>query len=500
MRVLICSQEASALLSLLAPLQLTIDSCETLAAMPDVLAHDVGALLIAEEALGADAEWLRARLQSSIPIIVLASSDAQSPAAFTLDGAVMVERPFTSRSLCSCLTALVARGPSESVQGSRSAGELALLQSQRMDAVGSLTGGIAHDYNNMLTGIIGALDIMKRRVASGRLEGLERFIKAASVSADRASALTQRLLTFSLRQPLDRRPVVVDSLVGTLELLIRRTINESTSLQIDYHHDCAVVLTDARQLENAILDLAVNARDAMPGGGQLKLHTSLIDLTAANVTALPDLLPGRYLIIAFSDTGSGMSNETLEKVFDPFFTTKPEGQGRGLGLSLVHGFARQSGGQATIDSEPGVGTTVRLFLPVADNATGHQAVAVAQRKAGYRILLVESDSAERLLVCEVLSDMGGETVNATEPQAAIDLLASDAPFDLLVVDATLPGMRGETLVEIALGHRPGLPVLLIANDTDTAGIAVAPHIRVIGKPFSLRELGEVLGELLPASV
>ncbi len=497
MRILICSDESDLLLPLLAPLGFTFEVCPGLGRLSESLASDISAVLIAEEAVHDQGHALELILQSSTPVIVLAAANpAQQPTAVDGYGAVLLERPFTSRSLCSCLSVLTERARGALLDGDRSAGELALLQSQKMDAVGSLTGGIAHDFNNMLTGIIGALDIMKRRVAGGRLEGIERFIEAASVSADRASALTQRLLTFSLRQPLDARPVAVSSLIDSLESLIRRTVSDGISLQGDYQHADARVLADARQLENAILDLAVNARDAMPGGGQLRLHTSLVDLAEGDRAALPDLSPGRYLVIALSDTGSGMSSDTLEKVFDPFFTTKSVGQGSGLGLSMVHGFARQSGGQATIHSEPGVGTTVRLFLPACE-AVDHQAVVAPVRKAGHRVLLVESDSAVRLLVCEVLGEMGHEVVNATEPQAAIDLLSAGASFDLLVSDASLAGMTGSELADIARGYRPDLPVLLIFAEVNAESAILGQGVRTIGKPFSIRELSETLHDLLP---
>ncbi|SDI18161.1 Signal transduction histidine kinase [Pseudomonas flavescens] len=497
MRILICSAEASRIRPLLAPLGFTLECCQSITQLSSALAEDVVAVLIAEEALPDPADADNRLFRSSVPLVVLAAACLRAPLASAGTGAVIVERPFTARSLCSCLAALIERSPASSTEVGRTAAELAMLQSQRMDAVGSLTGGIAHDFNNMLTGIIGALDIMKRRVASGRLEGLEPFIAAASVSADRASALTQRLLTFTFRQPMDVRPVAVDPLIESLELLIRRTISQGTSLQGEYRHGDARVLADARQLENAILDLAINARDAMPTGGQVRLHTSLSELAEEDRAALPDLSPGRYLVMAFSDTGSGMSSDTLEKVFDPFFTTKSVGQGSGLGLSMVHGFARQSGGQVTIHSEPGVGTTVRLYLPVADAASDDRQVAVTSA-TGHRVLLVESDSAVRLLLSEVLADRGYEAVNATEPQAAIDLLASGMPFDLLVSAISLPGMTGSALAGVAQGHRPGLPVLLIVGDTHSVPPESVQGIRVIGKPFSLRELSETLAELLPA--
>lgn len=498
MRVLICSHQAQVLLPLLAPLQLAVERCD-LAALVAMPTADIGAILIEEEVWAAGGEHAcAAPLRASVPVILLGAAGSSAPlASLAAPGVLVLERPFSSRSLCSCLAAVLARPGSDGV---RNDADLALLQSQKMDAVASLTGGIAHDFNNMLTGVIGALDIMKRRIAKGQVEGLERFIEAASVSADRASALTQRLLTFSHRQPLHARPVDVDQLLSSLELLVRRTVSDGITLRSHYQPCTARVMVDARQLESAILNLAINARDAMPGGGQIELQTSLVDLAAEDMSALPDLSPGGYLLIEFSDTGAGMGSDTLEKVFDPFFTTKSLGQGSGLGLSMVHGFARQSGGQVTIHSEPGVGTTVRLYLPVADCNAAAPAPAAESgptRVATHRVLLVEGDSAARLLACEVLVEMGCEAVNAAEPQAAIDLLISSTPFDLLISDVSLPGMTGVQLAAVAYRHRPELPVLLIAGKGESAPPVAGQAVRSIAKPFSMRELHETLVEMLP---
>ena len=497
MRVLICSDEADLLLPLLASLDLTIDLCDS-GAMPGALTPEVGAALIAEEAWARLGEQLRAELQqAAIPLIVLgAATQEQSCATFSTPGLIVLERPFTSRSLCSCLTASIKRPTDALGDGDI---DLALLQSRKMAAIASLTGGIAHDFNNMLTGVIGALDIMKRRVAKGQLDGIERFIKAASVSADRASALTQRLLTFSHRQPMDARPVEVDPLLVSLELLIRRTVSEGIALRSDYQHGSARVVVDTRQLESAILNLAINARDAMPDGGQISLQTSLVTLGQNSITALPAMLPGRYLLMAFSDTGVGMDRDALEKAFDPFYTTKSLGQSSGLGLSMVYGFARQSGGQVTIHSTPGTGTTVRLYLPVDEQLSTEQPLtdeAQPQAVAAHRVLLVEGDSAVRLLVSEVLAAMGCDAVNAADPLAAIDLLASTAPFDLLIADNDLPGMTGVQLFDIVYQHRPDLPVLLIAGKGDSPPTMAHP-LKTIGKPFSMRELSESLADMLP---
>ncbi|WP_437883228.1 ATP-binding protein [Pseudomonas sp. LRF_L74] len=249
----------------------------------------------------------------------------------------------------------------------RALAEAALRQSQKMEAVGQLTGGIAHDFNNMLTGVIGALDIMKRRIASGRQDDLERFMDAAFASANRAAGLTQRLLAFSRRQSLDARAVDVTALLGSLEELIERTITEGIVMRSEYAADTPRAIIDANQLESAILNLAINARDAMPGGGELLLRTEVVELDEAYTSTRPDMRPGTYVVVTVADSGSGMPPDVLERAFDPFFTTKPVGQGTGLGLSMVYGFVRQSRGQVLIDTSPEAGTRVSLYLPAASH-------------------------------------------------------------------------------------------------------------------------------------
>jgi signal transduction histidine kinase/CheY-like chemotaxis protein len=497
-RILICSDESLQLVSLLEPLGATCLTFNNLAATLDAVGGRDDVLVLAERQLDQQDQTLLARLaESTVPVLLLGIADVEPRSALPVEGiALVVEPPFTSRGLCSALRALT--GDQQVAAGPRSPDEeLALQQSQRMDAVESVIDGVAHDFNNMLTGVIGALDIMKRHVAAGRFDDLPRFIDAASISADRASALTQRLLTLSHRQPLEAQPIEVAPLLASLEVLIRRSIGDRISLQGDYRHAAVRVLADARQLESAVLNLALNARDAMPEGGQISLHTSLVDLAQENRAALPDLKSGRYLLIAMADTGNGMSSETLERVFDPFFTTKSVGQGSGLGLSMVHGFARQSGGQVTIHSEPSVGTTVRLYLPVVE--VPDQVVRPPAGEATpvqSRILLVESDASVCLLVAEVAAERGHELINAADPQVALELLGGEA-FDLLIVDVSLPGISGAQLAEAALAQRPGLSVLLVATAADAGLLAPAAALRSIAKPFSMRELHKALGELLP---
>lgn len=390
----------------------------------------------------------------------------------------------------------------EAEMASRTRAEAALRQSQKMEAVGQLTGGIAHDFNNMLTGVIGALDIIKRRIAKGRLDDLDRFMDAASTSAQRAAGLTARLLAFSRRQSLDLKPIDVDALLHSLEDLLRRTIRENIALRIVTGADNPPAVGDANQLENAILNLAINARDAMPDGGQLTIETRAVELDGAYVSARPDIKPGRYVVIAVTDTGVGMAPEVLEKVFDPFFTTKPIGQGTGLGLSMVYGFAHQSDGQVRIHSEPGVGTTVSIYLKAGEAAPEDERRSEARQVpegSGQTVLLVEDDPSVRLLVRDVLEELSYTTVEAGEANAAIPILASNRPIDLMVSDVGLPGMNGRQLAEIARQHRPDLPILFITGYAENAAIRagfLGTNMAMITKPFALDELASKISSMI----
>ena len=378
--------------------------------------------------------------------------------------------------------------------------EAALRQSQKMEAVGQLTGGIAHDFNNMLTGVIGALDMVKRKRASGRDADTDRYLDTALTSAHRAAGLTHRLLAFSRRQSLDPHALDVNGLVASLQDLIQRTVTEQISVGVDLGAAEAAV-ADANQLESAILNLAINARDAMPEGGRLTISTSVADLDAD--MAAEDARPGRYVVVAVADTGVGMPAEVLDKVFDPFFTTKPIGQGTGLGLSMVYGFARQSGGSVRIQSRVGEGTSVKIYLPVADGVAEAKAedqpVDVA-RGEGQTVLLVEDESAVRLLVREVLEDLGYRAVEVSDPQAAIAILNSHSAIDLLISDVGLPGMNGRQLAEVARDRRPDLPILFITGYAENAAIRagfLGSNMAMIGKPFALDTLAAKIGEMMP---
>ncbi|MDA7417181.1 PAS domain S-box protein [Xenophilus arseniciresistens] len=384
--------------------------------------------------------------------------------------------------------------------------EQRLRHSQKMEAIGQLTGGIAHDFNNMLQGITGALEVMRRRVAKGQVDDLQRFMDSATQSASRAASLVQRLLAFSRRQSLDLRAVDVNALIGSMEELMTRTLGEQIRLQLHLAEDARAAFGDESQLESAILNLAINARDAMPHGGELHLSTSNVQLGEAEVRHIDGLRPGPYLAIAVRDTGTGMPADVLAQAFDPFFTTKPLGQGTGLGLSMIYGFAQQAGGHARIDSAPGQGTTVTLLLPHAPEAdalpvapaTPAQPSALPQGQ-GEVVLVVEDDPGVRLLVLELLHEMGYATLQAADGRAALPILRSDTRIDLLVSDVGLPGVNGRQLAEIARLHRPELRVLFMTGYSEYAthrAQFLGPGMEMISKPFRVDEIAHRIRDML----
>jgi len=309
------------------------------------------------------------------------------------------------RTLTETLEQRVAERTSDLMQA-----EEALRQAQKMEAVGQLTGGIAHDFNNMLTGVIGSLDLIQRNIATGRLERVDKYIEAAHTSAQRAAALTSRLLAFGRRQSLDLKPVDANMLVAGMGDLFHRTLGEQVSLET--HLDAGVWLacTDMNQLESALLNLCINARDAMPAGGKLIIETSNAHLDAPYVRDHPELQAGDYVLLSVTDTGQGMAAATIEKVFEPFFTTKPVGQGTGLGLSMIYGFVRQSGGHVRIYSELGLGTTVKLYVPrfigQGETELDLSTRTGAPRGTGETGLIVEDDPSVRMIVVDVLGELG----------------------------------------------------------------------------------------------
>jgi PAS domain S-box-containing protein len=377
--------------------------------------------------------------------------------------------------------------------------EAALRQSQKMEALGQLTGGIAHDFNNMLTGVLGSLAIIRKRIGEGRTQELDRFIDAAVVSAERAAALTQRLLAFSRRQSLHALPTDLCALVASLESLFRQALSEDVRLELDLPDPPITALVDPHQLENALLNLVINARDAMPEGGRLRVSV----LPGAAEAGVSDPVFAReHAVVQVSDAGVGMPPEIVDKAFDPFFTTKPIGQGTGLGLSMVHGFAHQSGGAIRIDTAPGEGTSISLHLPLAAAGQGGVAPLVASplaRGGGRRVLFVEDDPSVRLLVSEVLKELGFEAVEAADPETALEVLRSDLRLDLMITDVGLPGMNGRQLAEAARSGRPDLPVLFVTGYAENAAMRaefLAANMAMITKPFSLETLSARIREVL----
>jgi PAS domain S-box-containing protein len=374
------------------------------------------------------------------------------------------------------------------------AAEEALLQAQKMEAVGQLTGGIAHDFNNLLTGIVGSLDLLQTRLNQGRTENVARYINAAMTSANRAAALTHRLLAFARRQPLIPKSVDANQLVVSLEDLLRRTIGEAIDLEIAASDDLWCTLCDPNQLESALLNLAINARDAMPDGGELTIATA--NARIGGLTAeTPALLPGDYICIEVTDTGVGMSAEVAARAFDPFFTTKPIGQGTGLGLSMIYGFARQSNGHVTIDSRLGQGTSIKLYLPRhhGDIAASHASAARAAEHAatGETVLVVEDEPVVRGVILEMLHEEGYRTLEAVDGTSGLRILRTNGRVDLLITDVGLPGMNGRQLADQARETRPGLKILFVTGYAESVAISDAflqPGMEMITKPFDLDHL------------
>ena len=382
-----------------------------------------------------------------------------------------------------------------------------LRQAQKMEAVGQLTGGIAHDFNNLLTGIVGSLDLMQTRIAQGRTDALERYIRAALSSANRAAALTHRLLAFARRQPLEQKPVRVNALVAGMEDMLRRTLTERVHLEIVTAGGLWPTLCDPHQLENAVLNLAINARDAMPEGGRLVIETCNTHLDRSYTRLHPEVGVGQYVCICVTDSGLGMPPDVVARAFEPFFTTKPLGMGTGLGLSMIYGFARQSEGHAKIYSEAGQGTTVKIYLPryrgeVPDEAGAIAASEPPRSERGETVLVVEDEPVVRDLVVEVLRDLGYRTVEAQDGPSGLSVVQSPARIDLLVTDVGLPGLNGRQLADRAREARPGLKVLFITGYAENAmfgGGQLDPGMQMITKPFPVEVLAARIREMIEHS-
>ncbi|CAB5552730.1 PAS domain-containing protein [Pseudomonas stutzeri] len=379
-----------------------------------------------------------------------------------------------------------------------------LRQSQKMEAVGQLTGGLAHDFNNLLAGISGALDLMGMRIAQGRLNDIDKYMLAAQSAAKRAAALTHRLLAFSRRQTLDPRPLDVNLLVEGMTELIQRTVGPSILVETVSAPDLWPASVDASQLENAILNLCINSRDAMPDGGRIIIETAnqWLDAEAALANDLP---AGEYLSLTVTDTGTGMAPGVIAKAFDPFFTTKPIGEGTGLGLSMIYGFAKQSGGQVRISSELGKGTSMCIHLPRYHGEAGASTAAPAQSAAALTgscgtILIVDDEPTVRLLLTDVLGDLGYTLIEAADSLTGLKLLQSDVGIDLLITDVGLPGgMNGRQMADAGREVRPGLKTLFITGYAESAALgnsSLGAGMQVLTKPFSIDILATRVLELL----
>ncbi|GJD79645.1 Sensor histidine kinase RcsC [Methylobacterium gregans] len=416
-----------------------------------------------------------------------------------------IEAELRDKAALEAFNATLERRVAEEIAARENAEE-ALRQSQKMEAVGQLTGGLAHDFNNLLTGITGSLELLQTRMGQGRMTDLDRYINAAQGAARRAAALTHRLLAFSRRQTLDPKPTDVNRLVAGMEELIRRTIGPAVTLEVVGAPSLWSALVDPSQLENALLNLCINARDAMPEGGRITIETAnrWLDHRAARER---DLEPGQYLSLCVTDTGTGMTPEVIAKAFDPFFTTKPIGQGTGLGLSMIYGFVRQSGGQVRIYSELGQGTTMCLYLPrhhgEAEGTETLPDLASAPRaEQGETVLVVDDEPSVRMLVTEVLEDLGYTAIEAADGPSGLRLLQSDVRIDLLVTDVGLPGgMNGRQVADAARVSRPGLKVLFITGYAENAAVGnghLEPGMAVLTKPFVMETLASRIREMIEA--
>ncbi|WP_443216282.1 ATP-binding protein [Pseudomonas sp. GM50] len=514
-----------------------------LGALCNELSLGAGLLVIASEALlGADLEPLLGLIEqqpawSDLPIVLLThhGGPEQNPASrlgLLLGNVTFLERPFHPVTLISLVTTAL-RGRRRQYEArdrlidlsqselrlqntletleqqveERTAqlrhNEEVLRQSQKMEAVGQLTGGIAHDFNNMLTGIIGSLELLRRRLARGRTEDLDSLIDLGVTSANRAAGLTHRLLAFSRRQSLDSKPVQMNTLVVSMGELLQRSINESIHLEMQLDEQLWVAEADPNQLESALLNLVLNARDAMPDGGKLLVKTSNQHLDIGFTEAHSNLQPGDYIVLSVIDTGYGMPQSTINRAFDPFFTTKPIGQGTGLGLSMIYGFSKQSGGHVSIHSEVGKGTTVSLFLPrfsgelLQDTRVDTQHAPYA--RDGETVLIVEDDPAVRVLVSAVLSELGYAFVETGDADSAVPILDSGQRIDLLISDVGLPGMNGRQLAEIGRQYRPDLKVLFITGYAEHAAVRggfLDPGMQMITKPFTFDLLTAKVREMI----
>ena len=380
--------------------------------------------------------------------------------------------------------------------------EEALRQSQKMEAIGQLTGGIAHDFNNLLQGIIGALHVINKRISAGRLSDIDRFTTGALESANRAAALTHRLLSFSRQQPVDPQPLDENQLIAAMEELLRRALGETVQMTFAPAPDLWLVRCDANQLENAVLNLAINARDAMPNGGKFTIETSN-EVLHASQAILRSVPAGEYVRLVVRDTGTGMPPDIQARIFEPFFTTKPLGKGTGLGLSMIYGFIRQSDGAVAVESELGKGTAIEIYLPrfrgdLETPSIDEQTVHERRARSDEVVLVVEDEPMVRLLVVEVLKDLGYHALEAENGVSATRILHSAQRIDLLVTDVGLPDMSGRHVADAAMAARKDLKVLFMTGYADkAAGDTFMDEDReIITKPFAMDVLSARIREMI----
>jgi signal transduction histidine kinase len=528
--------------------------CATTDELIRLIDDGAGAVIVAEEALFGStaltiATWVEAQPPwSDLPFIVLTSREARPEVQIwrhrtliNLRNASMLERPLDALTLSSAATsalrarqrqyevrhylaarALVAIRLEQLVEdrtrkledannalieqiAEREKTEAALRQSQKMEAVGQLTGGLAHDFNNMLAGITGSLELMRRRIEQQRYADLGRYVDIASTAANRAAALTHRLLAFSRRQTLSPKPTDTAELLASMKTLVAGTVGPT--IRVDVHDSDEVwpTLCDPHQLESAILNLVINARDAMPEGGVLTIELANVTLDTAYVAAHTELEPGDYVVLSVSDTGTGMSPDVMARAFDPFFTTKPLGAGTGLGLSMVYGFARQSSGHLRIYSEVGKGSSIRIFLPryrgvVTEVEPRMNISGMPRAEGGETVLIVDDESAIRILVREVLAELGYAALEAEDGRDALKILRSNHEITLLITDVGLPnGMNGRQLADAARQNHHDLRVLFITGYAEKAAVGngmLERGMEVMTKPFALHALASKIREMI----
>lgn len=387
----------------------------------------------------------------------------------------------------------------------RTAAEAQLRQMQRMESIGQLTGGIAHDFNNMLAIVIGSLDLARRRLSGAEHPQVTQFLSNAREGAQRAAVLTARLLAFSRQQPLAPQLLDPNKLVGGMSELLRRTLGENIHVETVLAGGLWRTFADPAQLESAIINLAINARDAMPTGGKLTIETANSDLDERYARAHAELEPGQYVLISVSDTGTGMAPEVVERAFDPFYTTKGAGQGTGLGLSQVFGFVKQSGGHVKIYSEIGRGTTVKVYLPRHLGAAGTTLADAAEEAAlplgtpDTIVLVVEDEEPVRHMTVDALRELGYTVVQASDGKEALQHLQLQPRVDVMFTDIVMPDMTGRELVDQARKSRPDLKVLYTTGYTRNAVVhngVLDRDVAFLPKPFTLEQLAAKIRDVL----